>query len=128
VGTAWRFPGAQSADAVGPVGAATASREGGVFRVVPDVIGAYRITVDGKAETRVAAPAEREIDLRPRRVASGSSASGFGERRAQVDVSGQVALILLGLGALELVLRVVSGRRARARADDALATGSAGDA
>jgi hypothetical protein len=128
VGTAWRFPGAQSLEALGPAEPVTASRDDGVFRVVPELVGLYRITVDGKAETRVAAPAEREIDLRPRRVASGSAASGFGERRAQVDVSGQVALILLGLGALELVLRVVSGRRARAQADDALATGSAGDA
>jgi hypothetical protein len=122
VGTAWRFPGAQGVQATGPAGAVTTTRENSVFRLAPDLIGAYRITVDGKAETRVAAPVEREIDLRPRRVAPASAASGFGERRAQVDVSGQVALVLLGLAALELVLRVVSGRRTQARAHEELVT------
>jgi hypothetical protein len=38
----------------------------------------------------------------------------MGERRAAVDVSGQVALALLGLVALEMALRVWSRRKVEA--------------
>jgi hypothetical protein len=96
----------------------SATREDGVFRVVPALLGAYRVSVDGKAETRVAAPRERELDLRPRSTAPSAAGGGFGERRASVDVSGEVALLLLGLAAVELALRIASGRRARTKADD----------
>jgi hypothetical protein len=126
-GTTWKFPGARSVEVEGPTGVVSATREDGVFRVVPALIGAYRVTVDGKAETRVAAPRERELDLRPRSTTPLAGGSGFGERRASVDVSGEVALLLLALAALELALRIASGRRERTQ-EDRLAMHGAADA
>jgi hypothetical protein len=139
-GTTWKFPGAGSVEVQGPAGTVSATRDGtspaspergqtqgdGVFRVVPALIGAYRVSVDGKAETRVAAPRERELDLRPRSTAAQTKGGGFGERHASVDVSGEVALLLLALAALELALRIVSGRRARTQ-EDRLAMHGAAD-
>jgi hypothetical protein len=111
VGTTWTFPGAHGVDVRGPAGPVAVAREDGVPRAVPPLVGAYRIVVDGRAETRVAAPDARELDLRPRAAASAAAGAGLGERRASVDVSGQVALALLGLLALEMALRAWSRRR-----------------
>jgi hypothetical protein len=86
----------------------------GMVRIVPPLVGAYRLTVDGKAELRVAAPDVRELDLRPRQGARATSGEGMGERRARVDVSGQVALVLLALVAVELALRGWSRSKAAA--------------
>ena len=77
-------------------------------------MGVYRISVDGKAETRVAAPVARELDFRPRPAAPTTSGEGMGERRAAVDISGQVALALLALVAAEIALRAWSRRKVEA--------------
>jgi hypothetical protein len=61
----------------------------------------------------VAAPVARELDLRPRAAASSTAGTGVGERRASVDISGQAALVLLALMAVEMALRMWS-RRTRA--------------
>jgi len=110
VGATWRFPGARTVAAEGPSGTMTTSREDGVVRLVPPLVGEYRVRVDGKDELRVAAPSARELDLRPRSVAPSAAGEGIGERRASVDVSGQVALLLLGLVSVELGLRLRSRR------------------
>jgi hypothetical protein len=123
VGTIWQLSGAQSVAVEGPAGKVVPTREGGVPRVVPAVLGAYRVTIDGKDEVRVAMPVEREIDLRPRAATASASGQSFGENRAAVDISGEVALALLALAALELALRVITGR-GRA-GDDGLATAHA---
>ena len=112
VGVAWTFPGPRDVSATGPTGAVPVSRDGGVPRVVPPVLGLYRIVVDGKVEERVAAPDVRELDLRPRPIAGRAAGHGVGERRAAVDVSGYVSLLLLAVFAFELMLRVAAGRRA----------------
>jgi len=115
VGTTWRFPGAHAVEVHGPDGAAVAvSRDDGVPHFAPPLVGTYRIDVDGKTEVRVAAPDARELDLRPRAVAAASAGSAMGERRTAVDVSGQVALALLGLVALEMALRAWSRRKVEA--------------
>jgi hypothetical protein len=114
VGAAWRFPGAHAVDVEGPAGKLAAAREDGVFRFVPPLVGAYRLTVDGKAEARVAAPVLRELDFRPRDAAPSTEGAGMGEHRASVDVSGQVALALLALVAAEVLLRAWSRRRVEA--------------
>jgi hypothetical protein len=80
-------------------------------RVVPPLLGSYRISVDGRVEARVASPVARELDLRPRPAASTTEGVGLGERRASVDISGQVALLLLALVALEMGLRLWLGQR-----------------
>jgi hypothetical protein len=118
VGTPWRFPGARDVQVDGPVGGPAGTiaptRDDGVARVVPPLVGVYRITVDGKTEMRVASPEAREIDLRPRAAASTAAGDGLGERRASVDVSGSVALLVLGLVALEMGLRAWSRRKVEA--------------
>ncbi len=114
VGTAWKLPGARDVAVEGPGGAVPVARDEGVARVVPPLVGVYRITVDGKAETRVAAPELRELDLRPRAASGGGGGEGMGERRASVDVSGPIALVLLALVAAEMALRAWSRRKTEA--------------
>jgi hypothetical protein len=116
VGTVWGFPGARAVEVVGPRGPIAVSREQGVARVLPPLVGVYRITVDGKAETRVAAPVSRELDLRPRAAAAATGGEGMGERRASVDISGPLALALLALVAAEIALRAWSRRKVEALA------------
>ena len=111
VGTAWKFLGARDVEATGPAGDLLPTRDDGVVSLTPALLGSYRVKVDGLSETRVAAPDERELDLRPRppTTASGPGAS-VGERRASVDASGEVALALLALMALEMGLRLWTRR------------------
>jgi hypothetical protein len=117
VGTAWRFPGAHALQVQGPAGAMGGGSSVGTTpddaapRVVPSLVGVYRIAVDGKVEERVAAPDVRELDFRPRGAAAEASGEGLGSTRASVDVSGQVAFALLCLLAVEMGLRVWSQRR-----------------
>jgi hypothetical protein len=111
VGSTWTFAGAHSVEARGPSGPVPASRDERGLRLVPPVVGLYQITVDGAAEVRVAAPVARELDLRPRAAASKTAGPGVGERRASVDISGQVALVLLALVALEMARRAWSRQR-----------------
>jgi VWA domain-containing protein/aerotolerance regulator-like protein len=111
VGSAWTFPGTRRVDASGPSGPIATMRDERGVRVVPPLLGLYRITVDGKAEVRVASPVGRELDLRPRAAASKTAGEGLGQPHALVDVSGQVALVLLALVALEMGLRMSMGRQ-----------------
>jgi hypothetical protein len=111
VGSVWKYPRATDATAVGPNGPLAATVADGAARFVPTVIGAYRVTALGRTETRVAAPPAREVDLRPRAASATAESEGLGERRASVDMSGPLALALLGLVALEMALRLSSRRR-----------------
>ncbi len=109
VGASWSFPGAHSVRVEGPSGPLEVTREGGVAWVSIPALGIYRVTVDERAELRVAQVDPREVDLRPRRVAMGAGATdAVGQRRQLVDVSGYVALVLLVLLTLEMALRFSS--------------------
>jgi hypothetical protein len=110
VGIPWTYAGARDVRAVGPDGPVSVTYVEGAARLVPLTIGAYRVTIAGTTETRVAAPAPREVDLRPRSASPRASGEGVGERRASVDASGPLALALLGLLALEMALRLASRR------------------
>jgi len=57
-------------------------------------------------EIRLATFASREVDLRPRRVSELSRDQRSGATSTTVDISRSVALVLLGLVALDLVVRV----------------------
>jgi len=116
VGVPWAFAGAHQVEAIGPGGAVAVTRDDGTLRVVPFLAGAYKVSIDGSKELRVAAPLAREIDLRPRAVTSTSTSSALGGGVAIVDVSWMVALGLLALVAAELVMRALSQR---SRAGDA---------
>jgi hypothetical protein len=111
VATAWKFPGALRVEARGPAGPVSPSREGGVWRVVPDVVGEYEVTVDGHAERRIATPVPRELDLRPRAAAPATAEEPTGVRRGAVDASGPIAMALLALMAIEMALRQLARRR-----------------
>lgn len=112
VGTPWAFAGARQVEAQGPAGPLAATREDGTLRIVPVLAGAYKVSIDGAKELRVAAPLAREIDLRPRAVAPIATSSALGGGVAIVDVSWMVALGLLGLVAAELIMRALAGARA----------------
>jgi hypothetical protein len=111
VATPWKFPGALRVDARGPTGPLSAVREDGVWRVVPELVGEYEVTVDGKAERRIAMPVARELDLRPRAAAPATTEGRAGLRRGAVDASGPIALVLLGLMAVEMALRLYARGR-----------------
>lgn len=108
VGATWAFPGARQVDAVGPAGPITATREDGVLRLVPALVGTYQLGVDGAKELRVAGPIARELDFRPRAVAPAATSENLGGGVAVVDVSWIVALVLLALVALEIVVRAMT--------------------
>jgi hypothetical protein len=116
VGAAWTFAGASAVSIVGPAGATATTRDGAQIRASADVIGAYRVTIDGRTETRVAAPAAREIDIRPRAAAPTAGGSALGDDHASVDVSSSVAFVMLALLTLEIALRLWTGRTTTATA------------
>lgn len=118
VGSVWSFPGAVSVMARGPTGAMGVDRTDGVARVVPPLVGRYEFAIDGKSETRIAAPIARELDLRPRPVAPSLARAAAEARPGSVDASGPVALALLGLIALELALRIHTWRRPNPQTGD----------
>jgi hypothetical protein len=106
VGLAWTFAGARDVKVTGPTGSLPTTRDQGVTRAVAPRLGAYRISVDGRDELRVAAPIARELDLRPRAAAQAAGTSALGDRHASVDISWAIALVLLGLLTAEIALRV----------------------
>jgi hypothetical protein len=110
VGTPWVFPGAGDVRVQGPSGPVATAREGGILRVVPPRIGAYRVTIDGKTEIRIASPVERELDMRPRATTLATAGATVRAPRGSVDASGPVAIALLGLMAIELALRLAARR------------------
>jgi hypothetical protein len=114
VATTWRFPGAHAVEVQGPGGPVAVVRDEGVLRVVPPLVGTYRIAVDGKTEVRIAAPDVRELDFQPRAAAPTAAGAGLGDSHARVDVSGPIALALLALMALEMGLRAWSRRKVEA--------------
>ncbi len=111
VGAPWAFAGAHQVEAEGPAGRVSAVRDEGALRLVPTLLGPYRLSVDGSKELRVAAPVAREIDLRARKVAASATSSSLGGGVSVVDVSWTIALALLGLVAAEIVVRALTRPR-----------------
>jgi hypothetical protein len=111
VGAPWTFAGASKVEAEGPSGKVPATRDDGTLRLIPSLIGPYHLTVDGAKELRVAAPSARELDLKPRPVAPAATSSSLGGGVAVVDVSWTIALALLGLLAMETIVRALTRTR-----------------
>lgn len=82
------------------------------LRADPAEAGLYELTLDGERVTRVAAIPDREIDLRVRRFRDETRAAALGGVDPSLDVSPYIALALLGLFAIELLLRAIGERRA----------------
>lgn len=83
----------------------------------PPLAGLYELSLDGETSTRAAQVPEREVDLRPRKVAQSARTEALGGVASAVDVSPYVALSLLALLAAELLLRTLSQRRERPDSD-----------
>jgi hypothetical protein len=111
VGHPWTFTATRDLVVEGPAGPLPIARDGASARVVPPLVGGYRVTSGGKSETRVAAPVAAEMDLRPRGAGETAQGSALGDAHSSVDVSWGVALVLLALVAAELALRVQRARR-----------------
>jgi hypothetical protein len=86
------------------------------LRASPTLAGLYELELDGDRTTRVAGIPDREIDLRPRRTRDEARSAALGGVDPSLDVSPHVALVLLGLFAVELVLRVLGQRADRREA------------
>ena len=121
-GQAFAFPGASdvSGDLL-PIGQSEpikliGIKQAGGVRIDAARIGRYRFVVGGEAEpdARFAHLAERELDLKPRVVAPRSKDESLGGEARKLDISAHVAVALLGLLAIELVLRLVlAGRQTK---------------
>jgi hypothetical protein len=110
VGAPWRFPPDAHVEVRGPTAPVTPERDDRGWRVTPEVLGSYDLSIYGKTERRVATPDVRELDLRPRSAAPEATAETLGQRRGAVDVSAQVAFVLLALLAAEMGLRLYARR------------------
>lgn len=121
VGTPWTFAGEAEVSAVRTprLGAAipvvvSKSHEGS--RLEPDTLGRLEVTVGGRKSVRVAAADEAEILAVPRAVSQRRPAESLGGASRRVDVSPQIAVVLLGLFLGELVLRLATTRSSGTRA------------
>ncbi len=85
-------------------------------RSVVDRLGLYALTLDGEKTHRVAAMAEREVDLRPRQVRTDPQQESLGGVGMTMDLSPYVALGLLVLLLAELLLRAHFQRRRKSTA------------
>jgi hypothetical protein len=90
------------------------TEQDGRRRAVAPLRGRYEVRLDGEKSERVATVPEREIDLRPRKVAETARAAEHGGVVPAIDASPYLALGLLGLLALELLLRTLGQRREEA--------------
>jgi hypothetical protein len=77
-------------------------------RIVPARLGLYELLLDGTKSYRVAAIDERELAAATRELPNAADDDKLGGLAAQVDVSPQVALLLLALLAGELGIRFVA--------------------
>jgi hypothetical protein len=133
VGQTWTFEGFEDVtvsrfgegDAMEPI-EADVSPNGRTRRVAPDHIGLYSLKLDDSQTTRVAAMAEPEVDLRPRKIGTDQEGESLGGVEASIDISHYVAIALLALMLAELVVRLLSPRWRPADAADG-PPGEAGD-
>lgn len=114
-GVPWIFRGARRVTIEGPDGAlpiAEVEEQG--LRAVPSVVGRYALNVDGESEKRVVTLESSEILSRPAPPAARRGVVETSGKAVQVDVSRDVALIVLGLFTIELLLRALGRRIPRA--------------
>jgi hypothetical protein len=112
VGTPWVFDASERVVVEGPAGSVEvlASRDATTRVATPTVSGRYRVVVDGHSHARYAVVAAEEIFALPAAAPAGAEASPGGGAQGRVDVSREVALLLLLLLAGELVLRAARRR------------------
>ena len=93
MGQSWTFSNVRTVDVKN--GTADVVREAGTYRVTPRTIGAHTVVVDGQTEIRLATVAASELDMRPRALPLAKEGATAGARRASIDASPYIALLLL---------------------------------
>jgi hypothetical protein len=118
-GVPWLFEGARRVAIEGPDGALPVAAVGdtGTLRAVPTLLGRYTVRIDAATEVRVAMLEAGEILTPPAEASSSLSVAQGTGVASQVDISREVALLVLGLFTFELLLRYL-GRRLPARRSD----------
>jgi len=117
VGSTWVFPKAGRLEAQHATGAVRVDSFDGGKRISPEYFGRYDLRIDGAVETRVATIPEREVDLRARAVSSKALDPGHGSSKSSIDISPQIALVVLGLLSLEGIVRMLTSLRDRKQGD-----------
>jgi Mg-chelatase subunit ChlD len=103
MGQSWSVSNVGAVESAG--GKADIKREAAVFRITPSLIGVHTLTIDGKAEMRLATVSRAELDTRPRLLPVVKDATASSARQVRIDASPYVAgLLLLGLLAENLAL------------------------
>lgn len=132
VGEPWGFPASSPVVIEGPEGPLALRPDGcdgapvgtdctvGRQVATPELVGAYSVSHGGSLQTRVAYLDEREITDPPGTAPDTAPTRSEGGAAGAVDASPELALVLLGLFAGELALRVGSEARRRRRAARAL--------
>jgi hypothetical protein len=132
VGEPWSFPANAKVTITGPDGPLALQTEGcdaaaapadctpGQQVATPELAGPYRVTTGESLQTRIARLDEHEITDPPGKALAVGQAGADGAGSGAVDASPELALVLLGLFAGELALRVGSEARRRRRAARAL--------
>lgn len=122
-GTPWSFPAGTRVEVEGPRGPlareTVAGREA-ERAFVPSLVGRYRVLVEGAAEQRIVTLDPAEITTAPREPDQNDERVVTSGVDNQVDASSEIALVLLGLLAIELALRAfgrLAPRRRRRRGD-----------
>ncbi len=88
---------------------------------VVDTVGIYRLEMDENTSLRVASIDETELSMVPRPIAGEQGSSEQGGATTAVDISAEIALLLLALLLAELLMRGF-GPRLRRRRDPSLAS------
>lgn len=112
VGTTWSFASLTHLEIIGPSGPLQLS-EGPDGRAigVPALLGRYRVSLDGEDQLRIVTIEASEIIDRPTPADVNAARASSAERSAKVDASPGLALLLMGLFALELAVRALGARR-----------------
>jgi hypothetical protein len=120
-GVPWLFEGVRRVTIDGPDGAVDVGTvgEAGSLRAVPTMRGRYTVHIDGATEVRVATLEASEILTPPAEASSSPSVARGTGVAGQVDISREVALLVLGLFTLELLLRYLGRRLPLRRAEQA---------
>jgi hypothetical protein len=126
-GARWTFQPGRRVEIEGPGGPVGLERDAcdegdanpscppGQLSAVVDLAGRYAVRVDGVEQTRVVRIDESESVDAPGDVRAGPRPSGGKGPGGSIDASPELALVLLGLFALELAVRVGSQARRRRR-------------
>lgn len=105
VGDTWVWDKVDSLQVDSPKGTLPVTREGGRSRVSLPLVGSYTVHADKTSEIRAVSPVVKELNFKPRAVSQTSNVTNASATRPKVDISWQVALVLLAFTLLELIVR-----------------------